>query len=141
MLASSASFLAELSVSSPRKLFIFIIYKNVFRIKSSKKIFYLILKKLHWSPASPYSVTLNLHNLKGAVLLFQPKYRLSHPEKYLFSLYNKIFSGSKYPKNILFNFEKRNTGKESSDCSMPFNGQMLVLGTRCFVLLMYHVVS
>ena len=29
----SASFLAELSVSSPRKLIIFIIYKNIFWIK------------------------------------------------------------------------------------------------------------
>ena len=43
------------------------------------------------------------------MLLFQPKYRLGHPENYLFSLFKKIFSGSKYPKNILFNFEKRCT--------------------------------
>ena len=35
---SSASFLAELSVSSPRKLFIFIIKKYIYRIKVSKKI-------------------------------------------------------------------------------------------------------
>ena len=33
---SSASFLAELSVRSPRKLFIFIIYKNVSWMKVSK---------------------------------------------------------------------------------------------------------
>ena len=37
---ASASFLAELSVSSPQKLFIFIIKKNIFWIKVSKK--YLI---------------------------------------------------------------------------------------------------
>ena len=48
-------------------------------------------------------------HIQVAVLLFQPKYRLSHPENYLFSSSNKIFSGSKYPKNILFNFEKRST--------------------------------
>ena len=35
-----ASFLAEISVSSPRIIFIFIIYKNIFWIKASKK--YLI---------------------------------------------------------------------------------------------------
>ena len=35
----SASFLAELSVSSPRKKNIFIIYKNIFWIKVSKKHF------------------------------------------------------------------------------------------------------
>ena len=44
-LTVSASFLAELSVSSPRKLSILIIYKNIIWIKVSKKIFYLILKK------------------------------------------------------------------------------------------------
>ena len=45
VLRSSASFLAELSVSSPRKLLIFIISKNIFWIKVSKKIFNLIFKK------------------------------------------------------------------------------------------------
>ena len=33
----SASFLAEISVTSPRKLFIFIIWKNIFWMKVSKK--------------------------------------------------------------------------------------------------------
>ena len=42
---TSEVFLAEISLRSPRKLFIFIIYKNIFRIKVSKKTFYLILKK------------------------------------------------------------------------------------------------
>ena len=41
----SASFLAEISVRSLRKIFIFIIYKYIFRVKVSKKIFHLILKK------------------------------------------------------------------------------------------------
>ena len=36
---TSASFLAELSVSSPRKLFIFITWKNIFWMKVSKKYF------------------------------------------------------------------------------------------------------
>ena len=45
-----------------------------------------------------------------AVVIFWPKYRLAHPENYLFSLSKNIFSGSKYPKKILFNFEKRSTG-------------------------------
>ena len=42
-------------------------------------------------------------------LPFQPNHRLAHPENYLFLLSIKIFSGSKYPKNILFNFEKGST--------------------------------
>ena len=59
------------------------------------------------------------------VLPIQPRYRLAHPENYLFSLSKKIFSGSKYPKNIKFNFEKRSTNErllcyenllEGSDC-------------------------
>ena len=41
-----------------------------------------------------------------AVLPFWPKYRLAHPGNYLFSLSVNILSGSKYPKNILFDFEK-----------------------------------
>ena len=35
----SASFVAKISVKSPRKLFMFIIYKYIFRIKVSKKHF------------------------------------------------------------------------------------------------------
>ena len=46
---------------------------------------------------------------------FSPKYRLSHPKKYIFSLSNKKFSGSEHPKNISFHFEKRSTG-----VTMPF---------------------
>ena len=44
------------------------------------------------------------------MLPFQPKYRLGHPENYLFVLSKKIFTGSKYPKINLFNFEKNFTG-------------------------------
>ena len=42
---SSEVFLAEIPLKSPRKISIFIIYKNIFWIKVSKKRFYLILKK------------------------------------------------------------------------------------------------
>ena len=42
---SSASFTAEVSVSSPRKLFIFYYLEIYFLDQSSQKIFYLILKK------------------------------------------------------------------------------------------------
>ena len=42
---ASASFLDVLLVRSPRKFIIFIVYKNVFWIKVSEKIFKLILKK------------------------------------------------------------------------------------------------
>ena len=44
VLPNSASFLAEIPVRSPRKLFIFIICENVSWIKVSKKNDYLILK-------------------------------------------------------------------------------------------------
>ena len=43
------------------------------------------------------------------VLPFWPNYRLAHPENLLILLAHKIFSGSKYQKNILFNFEKGST--------------------------------
>ena len=46
---SSASFLAEIPLRSPRKLFIFIIYKYIYRIKVSKKIINWFWKKKHCS--------------------------------------------------------------------------------------------
>ena len=51
--------------------------------------------------------------MQAAVLL--PKHRLGHPEKYIFVLSNNIFSGSKYPKNILFYFENGSTGCKVHD--------------------------
>ena len=42
---------------------------------------------------------------------FLPKYRLAHPENYSLSLSEEIFSGSKYPKCTLFNFEKWSTAQ------------------------------
>ena len=42
---TSISVLAEISLRSPRKLFSFIIKKYIYRIKVSKKIYYLISKK------------------------------------------------------------------------------------------------
>ena len=50
----------------------------------------------------------------SSVVLFKPKYRLGHPENHLLSLSKKMLSGSKYPKNVLFNFENR-TNKELFD--------------------------
>ena len=47
-ITSSASFLTEISVSSPRKLFIFIIFKNIFWIKVSKKYFIQFWKRKLW---------------------------------------------------------------------------------------------
>ena len=44
-----------------------------------------------------------------AVLPFKPKYRLAHPENYLFSLSKKIYSGSKDSNNKLIDFEKGST--------------------------------
>ena len=45
----------------------------------------------------------------SSVVLFYSKYRLCHPGNYLFLLSVKIVSGSKYPKHIIFHFEKRST--------------------------------
>ena len=48
---------------------------------------------------------------------FQPKHRLSYPENYSFSSSTDIFSRSKYPKSILFNFENKSTGQHSQALS------------------------
>ena len=39
---------------------------------------------------------------------------LCHHENYLFSISKIIFSGSKYPKNVLFNFAKGSTGRDNT---------------------------
>ena len=41
---------------------------------------------------------------------YEPKYGLGHPENHLFLFSKKLFSGSKYPTNISFNFEQGSTG-------------------------------
>ena len=51
--------------------------------------------------------------LQVAVVLFWLKYRLGHPENYLLSLSSKLFSGSKYPKNSIFNFENRSIASDA----------------------------
>ena len=52
------------------------------------------------------------NDVQGAshtVLPSWPNHRLGHPENHLFSLPKNIFPGSKYPKDIEFNFEKGST--------------------------------
>ena len=75
---SSASFLAKTSVRSPQKLFTFITWKkNPFRIKVSKKTFYLILKiealspshLLHVSEARVKRWGLRWKRIRGTVLM------------------------------------------------------------------------
>ena len=43
-----------------------------------------------------------------------------HSENYVFSLSEKIFPGTKYPKTVCFTFEKRRTGR-----------QLCFFGCRC----------
>ena len=47
------------------------------------------------------------------VFPFLPKYRLGHPENYLFLLSKNRYTGSKYPKINKFNFEKNFNGAGS----------------------------
>ena len=89
---TSASFLAELSVCSPRKLFIFIILKKYFLDQNIQKLFYLILKK---------------EALRGTWACY---FFAGEGQRFLFSrnigyltpklIYFHYLSGSKYPKNI-----------------------------------------
>ena len=55
----------------------------------------------------------------------QPKYRLAHPENYVISLFKKILSGSKHPRNILFNLETGSTG-----CQNP---------CTCFIIIINNI--
>ena len=68
-----------------------------------------------------------------SVLPFSPKYRLAQPGNYLFSLSKKIFSGSKYPKSILFSFEKGSTDLYTKNMGVRS------LGIRVAVVLWYFI--
>ena len=74
------------------------------------------------------------------VLPFQPKYSLGHPEKYLFLLSTNVFSGPKYPKNKLINFETNFTDYSDSHtphtCRYTYNRtpkHRIVLGEKTSV--------
>ena len=58
-----------------------------------------------------------VHSPSLPVLPFKPKYRLGHPENYLFLLSKNIFTGSKYPKINWFAFEKNFTDRYLQVCS------------------------
>ena len=98
---ASASFSAEISVRSPRKLFICIIYKNVLWIKESEKKNYLILKTEALTVASTQSNT-----QFSECTSFLAEISVRSPQKIFILIIWKIFSGSKYPKNFLCDFEK-----------------------------------
>ena len=124
--SSSASFLAEISVRSPRKL-IFLLPKQMFSgSKCPQNVLFIFENSSTgfkgtsvrgWSEALYFYrndnrciLLLLLHHTWGPVLLFSPKYRLVHPENYLFLLSIILFSlRSKYPKHVLFDFENRST--------------------------------
>ena len=94
------------------------------RIPSSENADDLFTKALYNPALEMLREFLGMQTLElksGTVVIFGPKYQSTHPENYLFSLSKKIFSGSKYPKNSFFNFEKRSTGLEADHkcCILP----------------------
>ena len=54
------------------------------------------------------------------------KYPWAHPGNVPFSLSKKIFSGSKYPKHILFNSEKRSTDGNTNAASNTSHSVVLI---------------
>ena len=62
-----------------------------------------------WESKHIYSRFMHLRRVVTSKL-FYPKYRLVHPEFYLLSFSKQIFSGSKYPINVMFDFKNRSTG-------------------------------
>ena len=70
---------------------------------------------LQWTPKVAHGLVSCIEVIQsrfgrcGSVLLIHPKYRLGHPENYLFSSSNKYFLIQSIPKNIFLKFENRNT--------------------------------
>ena len=62
--------------------------------------------------------------MRAVVVRFKPKYRLAHPENYLFSLSKKNFSGWKYPKKYIFYFGKGSTAEDSHGAVGDIHGDI-----------------
>ena len=89
---------------------------TILRCKSDDNTWIHIQSELirHRRLFSPYPHLCGwLLSCSQTVVIFWPKYRSTHLETYLFSLSKRMFPGSKYPKNIYFNFEKRSTAAKS----------------------------
>ena len=69
--------------------------------------------------------------------IFQPKYRLGHPEYYLFLSSIKKNVGSKYPKNINFNFGKNFTGGQPEQ-RRPEEPKLSECTALCFIVVAQH---
>ena len=68
---------------------------------------------------------------------------VSSPQKILFLLCKKIFSGSKYPKNILFHFEKGSTDlhplrKHRPAGSVAVSAEILLRSARKIICFYYQ---
>ena len=72
--------LAETLLKSPKKIFIFIIKKNVCWLKVSKNKIFKFWKKLHCWRRIVWILFIHETVTCSSVLPFQPNYRLGHPE-------------------------------------------------------------
>ena len=72
---------------------------------------------LSW--ATLLSLTVSSHSTTSSALFFSPKYHSAHPEKYLFSLSKKMFSGSNYPKKTFYLILKTEALLGSSFIRLP----------------------
>ena len=75
-----------------------------------------------------------------SVLPLQPKHRLGHPENHLFLLSKKLFIGSKYPKNKLFNFEKNFTACFPDQITHFWN-ILILLKLICIIIVIIIVIN
>ena len=81
---SNASFLVKILGRSPQNILIFIISIKYFLDKSVQQTVYLILKKESLASSCHRDPCRFKHLAPRPVLPLQPKYRLAHPENYLY---------------------------------------------------------
>ena len=75
------------------------------------------------------------------MILFQPNFRLGHPEIYVFLFYTKHFAGITYPKKDVFNFEDRIIGAVGAT-SIVFEGvPSYPDNSRCWEIVEKHKVK
>ena len=138
VILSRSVFQRRYIIMSPQKSCLFVVNTFIMRIKAS----YKHVIEHWWKKASFVSdqddKSSTWSQLSLPVLLFWPNCWLGHPENLSVMLSKIIFSGSKYSKNILFNFEKGSTACDCVICRHYSLTSLLSLCPPCFISIQWE---
>ena len=122
---------AETSVRSSRKLFTFVIKCEIHRIKASQNGLFYFENKF----TDPFASCFNIWFQAVCLIVLASAFFLAEisvrsPRKLFIFIICKNLSGSKCPKNTLFDFENRRTGFGFPVARLGKRGQSATTGAR-----------